>query len=212
MHTTIIEVLINGEFLAHRFDIDTGGNDDELEVLANDAAMECQPLYDEPDHKISIQPTNIWPGDHGVPLACVEVTLKDGEYVKPLEVPEHIDAQAARVIEEIREAIAEAMQTKSKEKTKITLSGNLCTIAFAYYCDGSTAMLLNCDRGQYAKASVYVEGAELAEDEIVLKNYSENETISRELLAAGIVEETGRTVKSGFVEMPICKILIPIVR
>lgn len=47
----------------------------------------------------------------------------------------------------------------------------------------------------------------LEQDEVAIKNYSENEGILESLVAAGILEVTGKTVQSGFVEFPICKIL-----
>ena len=42
----------------------------------------------------------------------------------------------------------------------------------------------------------------------LIKNYSENEGILNCLIEHGIVEDTGKSVKSGFVTCPIVKILI----
>ena len=62
----------------------------------------------------------------------------------------------------------------------------------------------------YAMATVNVPHAHLEEGEVLIKNYSENEGILEMLEKEGVVERTGRTVPSGFVDIPVCKLLIPI--
>jgi len=44
----------------------------------------------------------------------------------------------------------------------------------------------------------------LAKDEVLIKDYSENEGMLQTLLDAGVVELAGRTVKTGFVVLPVC--------
>jgi hypothetical protein len=46
------------------------------------------------------------------------------------------------------------------------------------------------------------------EGEYVIKNYSENESIVRELIAQGVLVPQGPTVASGFATMPICKLAL----
>ena len=58
----------------------------------------------------------------------------------------------------------------------------------------------------YMTASVNVGHAD--PDEVAIKDYSENEGILKAMVEAGIVSEPVRTVQSGFVEIPICKVLI----
>jgi hypothetical protein len=55
-----------------------------------------------------------------------------------------------------------------------------------------------------ATATVNMPEVALAPDEVIIKDYSENEGILDVLLKAGIVELTGKQVQSGFVTCPIC--------
>lgn len=59
----------------------------------------------------------------------------------------------------------------------------------------------------YAVATVNLPDVELEEDEVIIKNYSENEGILELLEKEGIVKRTGRSVKTGWVTVPVCKIL-----
>ncbi len=59
-----------------------------------------------------------------------------------------------------------------------------------------------------AVATKIVPGAELQDDEVLIKSYSENEGMLSALASAGVVEPTGKTIPSGFVELDICKLLI----
>ena len=56
----------------------------------------------------------------------------------------------------------------------------------------------------YATASVSVP--DLADGEVGIKNYSENEGVLEFLLENNIVEQPHRFVESGFVIIPICKL------
>lgn len=47
-------------------------------------------------------------------------------------------------------------------------------------------------------------------DEVLIKDWSENEGMLAGLIQAGIVEDTGLTVPTGFVKAHVCKVLIPI--
>lgn len=55
----------------------------------------------------------------------------------------------------------------------------------------------------YATASVSIPG--LTEDEVGIKNYSENEGILDFLVENNIVHQPHRFVESGFVIIPVCK-------
>ena len=59
-----------------------------------------------------------------------------------------------------------------------------------------------------ATATVNMPCCELESDEVVIKDYSENEGMLDTLVKAGIVKYTGKTVSSGFVVCPVCKLLI----
>lgn len=52
-------------------------------------------------------------------------------------------------------------------------------------------------------------GAEVAQDEFNVKNWSENEGIEASMMATGLFEDTGRVTTSGFVTSPIWRIIDP---
>ena len=56
--------------------------------------------------------------------------------------------------------------------------------------------------------SVNLPNTPLGENEIFIKNWSENEGVLEALVKAGIVEDTGQTVPTGFVEANVCRLLI----
>lgn len=54
-------------------------------------------------------------------------------------------------------------------------------------------------------ATVCLPGYPFEKRETAIKDYSENEGMLASLIAAGIVEETGKTTRSGFVDIPIVR-------
>lgn len=74
------------------------------------------------------------------------------------------------------------------------------------YEDGSPALLLMEGGAPYAKVSVRMPGVELAWNEILVKDYGENEGLLEQLVEAGVLYDTGLVVPSGFVELKICRI------
>lgn len=60
------------------------------------------------------------------------------------------------------------------------------------------------DFSPVSNCNVWVEG--LAEDEIAVKNYSENEGMLNFLVENNICEVPHRNVSSGYVVLPICKL------
>ena len=86
-----------------------------------------------------------------------------------------------------------------------------CDVEFAMYAKGNPAIRLSdANTGEpVAVASVNLDGiAEVKKGEIAIKDYSENEGIWKALFLAGIVSKPLRHVQSGFVTIPICKLLI----
>jgi hypothetical protein len=57
-------------------------------------------------------------------------------------------------------------------------------------------------------ATVNLPDAVIAKDEVAIKNYSENDGILQELIEQGVVSAPIRFEPSGFVDIPICKVLI----
>ena|ERR1043165_5979099 len=77
-----------------------------------------------------------------------------------------------------------------------------------WHGNGIFVQLVDEVRGEdYATVSVNAR-ASLAADEFAFKTYSENEGLLEALLAAGVVETTGRFVELGFAgPQPICRLL-----
>lgn len=59
-----------------------------------------------------------------------------------------------------------------------------------------------------ATATLCLKGERFSADETVIKDYSENEGLLDQLLGAGIVQNTGRFVATGFVQAPVVKVCI----
>lgn len=78
------------------------------------------------------------------------------------------------------------------------------------YGNGRTAIqFLDAEDGcPIVMATVNLPDADIAEDEVAIKDYSENEGILQELMDQGVVSAPLRYKASGFVRVPICKILI----
>jgi hypothetical protein len=83
------------------------------------------------------------------------------------------------------------------------------SLQFATYTNGQTAIkLIDTEDGcPFATATVSVDD-QLLEDEVAIKNYSENEGILDSLINAGIIEKPHEFINSGFVTIPVCKLLI----
>ena len=84
--------------------------------------------------------------------------------------------------------------------------------SFAKYANGQTAIRLidSADGMPYATATVCVEDNLLKEDEVAIKDYSENAGILDSLIEANIVELPHAFIQSGFVKIPICKLVTKI--
>lgn len=92
-----------------------------------------------------------------------------------------------------------------------------CNVIRQEYQNGRTAIQLvaACEDSEndiyegdpIASATVNIPTANLSSDEVLVKDYSENEGMLEALIAANIVEPTGRFVNSGFVSLPVCKVI-----
>jgi hypothetical protein len=90
----------------------------------------------------------------------------------------------------------------------ISFNDDIVSISIEQYeVDGSLSIqLIDEDGCPYLTASVHVPG--LGQDEVAIKDYSENEGILDVLVQAGIVSKPHRQVSSGYVNIPVCKMLI----
>ena len=84
-----------------------------------------------------------------------------------------------------------------------------CTVEKAEYNNGRTALYLihKQDRDLVAVVSVNLPEYPLKDDEIFIKDYSENYGIMEVLENAGIIEDTGQSAKSGFEMIPKVKLI-----
>jgi hypothetical protein len=64
------------------------------------------------------------------------------------------------------------------------------------------------DNSPVAVATVHVPELALAADEVVIKDYSENEGMLDTLVAAGLVSASLHEVQSGYVTLYICRCLL----
>jgi hypothetical protein len=84
------------------------------------------------------------------------------------------------------------------------------SVRFGKYGNGQTSIQLidEADGCPFATATVCLEDDLMKEGEVAIKNYSENAGILDSLINAGLIEEPHAFVQSGFVKIPICKLLI----
>ena len=88
-----------------------------------------------------------------------------------------------------------------------------CIIVKGKYRNGRLALELVSDdvrREPVAVATVNIPDEPIEENEVLIKNYSENAGILEVLIRNKIVSEPKRFVSSGFVNIPVCDLLINI--
>ena len=92
----------------------------------------------------------------------------------------------------------------------ISFWGNKCKVHIAQYSNKRIALeLLDInDNTSIAIATVNLPNIDLQKDEVAIKNYSENEGILDILINAEIISKPLYSVKSGFIDIPICKLLM----
>lgn len=98
----------------------------------------------------------------------------------------------------------------------------LCTVEFAKYSNGRTAIrLLNAesvddDGFVYPPRSMAIATAtvnipdytDLGKDDVIIKDYSENDGMLSSLINAGIIARPHDRFWTGFVEVYICRLLV----
>jgi len=94
-------------------------------------------------------------------------------------------------------------QTKLKVGPAKHMQGGLISIGF--YGEGAVALMIESDRGREAVATVNIPEIDLPDEQIILKDWSENEGIPEALEKAGLIVLTGESVPTGFVLAPIAK-------
>lgn len=83
-----------------------------------------------------------------------------------------------------------------------------CILQKGRYIDNSIGILLfdAHDGEPVSKATVTMQGANLREDQIIVKDYSENEGMLDALTEIGLVTGVERWIETGWVRVPVCNI------
>lgn len=85
-----------------------------------------------------------------------------------------------------------------------------CTVMKHRYSNGRVALSLVDEEGPVATATVNLPDVPLGKNEVLVKDWAENRGMALALEKAGLVKPTGQTVRSGFVEVPVCELLGPL--
>lgn len=93
--------------------------------------------------------------------------------------------------------------------TQVKFLGLDCTIEKSRYDNGRLALSLVDEEGPVATCTVNMPDVPLGRNEVCIKDWSENEGMALALEAAGVIKSTGKTVRSGFVEIPVCELQGP---
>ncbi len=97
---------------------------------------------------------------------------------------------------------------------KISINTKNCTqhnvnVQLHYYENGRTAIILTHDElGKLMTPTVNIPEIKLDKNQVLIKNYSENEGILDELINNKIIEDTGINISCGFVVLHLCNLLI----
>jgi hypothetical protein len=84
-----------------------------------------------------------------------------------------------------------------------------CTVQKGRYSNGRVALSLVDEEGPVATATVNLPSVDLGNNEVLIKSYAENSGLLEALTEVGIVKPTGKTIRSGFVEVPVCELQGP---
>lgn len=94
---------------------------------------------------------------------------------------------------------------------KVVYKGWNCNLNKSYYEHGKCVVLclIDADDGEpVSTCTVNLPDEPLGDGEVFIKDYSENEGMVEFLVKEGVVERTGREVQSGYVRIPVCKLLL----
>ena len=85
-----------------------------------------------------------------------------------------------------------------------------CTLEWTKYSNDCPALIIHHKGEMLLKASVNMPTFEIPLSHICIKDWSENEGVLEALIKNGIVAGPDYYIPSGFVYVPVCKILINI--
>ena len=92
---------------------------------------------------------------------------------------------------------------------RVTFQGFECEVHKITYNNGRVGLQLNdiIDGCPIATATINMPEIELAPDEVIIKDYSDNTGMTEVLVQGGVIELTNRKAMTGYVYAPICKLL-----
>ena len=95
---------------------------------------------------------------------------------------------------------------------KITFNGREWNLQFTNYTENDSVCLLltgdDNDPADYMKVTVNMPEPLPDEDMVAIKDYAENEGMLKVMIDAGVVSEPLGTMPSGYVDFPICRLLV----
>ena len=86
----------------------------------------------------------------------------------------------------------------------------VCAIKFGKYENDRIAILLvdHISMEPICKATVNIPEADIASNEVIIKNYGENEGVLTTLSMNGIISIWKRTIDHGYVKSYVCELLV----
>ena len=90
----------------------------------------------------------------------------------------------------------------------VTFLNTPCHLQFGRYTNGRLAIsLYDVDDKPFATATINVPAMPLAQNQVLIKDYDENEGLLEALDNAGLVRTTGVRCRLGFVQADVCHLL-----
>jgi len=83
-----------------------------------------------------------------------------------------------------------------------------CAVKLERYSNNRPALVIFQDDEVLLKASVNMPEHPIEENHICIKNWSENQGILKELIKHNIVSNPIYFIRSGYVDVPVCELLI----
>jgi len=91
---------------------------------------------------------------------------------------------------------------------KIRWRGHTLELELTRYANGRVALQLWSAEGMpYARPSVNLPEVKMANDEVAIKDFDENQGLLDALVKAGVLEPTERFARSGYCQYPICRLV-----
>lgn len=85
----------------------------------------------------------------------------------------------------------------------------ICFLELGIYPNGRKAIeLIDAKNGESVLvATINVPEVQINDDEVIIKNYSENEGILEALIKSNVISSPIKTIQTGFITAPICKLI-----